>query len=406
LTKQFWVALGLTLSVGGALHLEWWRLRRALAIIPIRVHVNGTRGKSSVTRLIASILREQGIPTVAKTTGTAARLILPDGTEEPIHRDGPANIGEMVRSMRRAAALGARAVVFECMAVDPDLQGLAERRIVQPILTVITNARLDHTDVQGTTATEIASAFAFRPGSTVVTADPLVAAALGPRIEALGGSLRMARPDEASADIAAGMRYLEHPENVAIAMEAARALGIRPDIAARGIRRTNPDPGAACVIDLEGENGPWSLIDLFAANDPESTFRALDVITPLFGRTIRPVVLFASRSDRTARSAEFASALVRDRERFSVVVVWGERTRAVVRALNKRGLPAGRLVDAGSISPSALTAMVDRLMIGDRVLLGVGNIVGPAQAWLEYLSVQSVRATRSPAPRELEKAPA
>src|SRR6266508_3885319 len=104
------------------------------------------------------------------------------------------------------------------------------------------------------------------------------------------------------------MRYLEHPENVAIAMEAAKALGIRPDTAARGIRRTNPDPGAACVIDLEAEGGPWSLIDLFAANDPESTLRALDIVTPLFGRAIRPVVLFASRSDRTARSAEFASA--------------------------------------------------------------------------------------------------
>lgn len=29
--------------------------------IPIRVHVNGTRGKSSVTRLIAGALREHGL---------------------------------------------------------------------------------------------------------------------------------------------------------------------------------------------------------------------------------------------------------------------------------------------------------------------------------------------------------
>jgi hypothetical protein len=49
--------------------------KRNIAKIPIRIHVNGTRGKSSVVRLIAGALREQGIPTCAKTTGTLARFI-------------------------------------------------------------------------------------------------------------------------------------------------------------------------------------------------------------------------------------------------------------------------------------------------------------------------------------------
>ena len=34
--------------------VERLRHRRALAQIPLRIHVNGTRGKSSVTRLIAA----------------------------------------------------------------------------------------------------------------------------------------------------------------------------------------------------------------------------------------------------------------------------------------------------------------------------------------------------------------
>ena len=65
--------------------LTWfgvWETRRhtrTLRQIPIRIHVNGTRGKSSVTRLIAGGLRAGGIRTVAKTTGTMARLIFPDG---------------------------------------------------------------------------------------------------------------------------------------------------------------------------------------------------------------------------------------------------------------------------------------------------------------------------------------
>src|SRR5919201_561221 len=83
-------------------HLEWRRHRRNLARLEIRIHVNGTRGKSSVTRLIAAVLREHHIATVAKTTGTTARLILPDGREEATPRDGPPNVGELTRAVDRA----------------------------------------------------------------------------------------------------------------------------------------------------------------------------------------------------------------------------------------------------------------------------------------------------------------
>ena len=53
----------------------------SLSEIPIRVHVNGTRGKSSVTRLIAAGLRAGGKRTFAKTTGTAPRVIDSEGID-------------------------------------------------------------------------------------------------------------------------------------------------------------------------------------------------------------------------------------------------------------------------------------------------------------------------------------
>ena len=86
------VLVGLTsaLAVAGAAELAVHR--RRLRSIPIRVHVNGTRGKSSVTRLIAAGLRQGGIRTCAKTTGTLARMILPDATELPIYRPAGPNL--------------------------------------------------------------------------------------------------------------------------------------------------------------------------------------------------------------------------------------------------------------------------------------------------------------------------
>src|SRR5690606_13777510 len=77
-----------------------WELavhRARLERIPIRVHVNGTRGKSSVTRLIAGALREGGFRTCANTTGTLPRMILPVGREVPVFRPSKANVIEQVR---------------------------------------------------------------------------------------------------------------------------------------------------------------------------------------------------------------------------------------------------------------------------------------------------------------------
>jgi poly-gamma-glutamate synthase PgsB/CapB len=398
MTKEFWITAGFTAAVAAGLHLEWRLHRRALRRLAVRVHVNGTRGKSSVTRLIAAMLREHGTPTVAKTTGTSSRLILPDGTEETVPRDGPPRIRELIWAMRRASRLGARAVVIECMAVDPELQWVSENRIVRPTLTVITNARLDHTDVQRGDPREIAAAFPVRWGGTVVTADPLVASMLQPRVRAMGGTVRLADPGSAEVAGAAGTSYLEHPENVALALEVAEVLGIPLSVAVRGLGATAPDPGVAMVIDVPDARGQWTLVNLFAANDSQSTFLALDTAREAFGLPGTPLVVFAARADRSARSVEFASALGERPDRFSKVIVWGERTGAMARRTRARGVPPERIVDAGSRSPEALTELLVEEMDETRVVVGVGNIVGYGQRWLSHLAERIEREDGYPRP--------
>jgi len=61
--------------------IEFTRHQKRIYSIPIRIHVNGTRGKSSVTRLIGAALRAGGIKTITKVTGTYPRLILEDGQD-------------------------------------------------------------------------------------------------------------------------------------------------------------------------------------------------------------------------------------------------------------------------------------------------------------------------------------
>jgi UDP-N-acetylmuramyl tripeptide synthase len=69
------------------------RDRRALAHV---IYVNGTRGKSTVTRMIAAGLTAGGHRVLCKTTGTLPIAIHPDGRQELIERKAPANIREQL----------------------------------------------------------------------------------------------------------------------------------------------------------------------------------------------------------------------------------------------------------------------------------------------------------------------
>ena len=127
---------------------------KRISRINYRIHVNGIRGKSSVTRLIGQILREDGIKTFTKTTGSAARLIDHNGKETPIKRR-VANIIEQVSTVQQISRYDPEAFVVECMAIRPDLQKVCEEKMIHSTIGVLTNVREDHQDKMGWTLEEI-----------------------------------------------------------------------------------------------------------------------------------------------------------------------------------------------------------------------------------------------------------
>ena len=67
------------------------------------IYVNGIRGKSTVTRLIDSALRQGGYKTLCKTTGTVPMYIDVNNNEINIKRRGRANIKEQLWEIGRAS---------------------------------------------------------------------------------------------------------------------------------------------------------------------------------------------------------------------------------------------------------------------------------------------------------------
>ncbi|MEI6386563.1 MAG: Mur ligase family protein, partial [Spirochaetota bacterium] len=170
-----WLAFMLAIGWFAFLFGERYLLARARARLSVVIHVNGTRGKSETTRLIAAALRASGIRTLAKTTGTEPRLILPDGSETRVGRRGAADVREQRWLLFEARRRGVTALVAECMAVRADAQH-ASHAFLSPSILAVTNVRPDHRLELGDVATtmEIFSRGIPRDG-LVVTSDPAVA---------------------------------------------------------------------------------------------------------------------------------------------------------------------------------------------------------------------------------------
>ena len=369
------------LASGLAGYGAWESIRHEanLRRVPVRVHVNGTRGKSSVTRLIAGGLRAGGRRVFAKTTGTSARMILPDGSEVDVYRVGHPNVIEQTRIVRRAVELGAEILVIECMAVTPELQPLAELRLVKSTVGVITNVRADHLDVMGPTVDDVALVLAQTAprNGHLFTAERVRSHLLGPIAMQRGSELHVVDDDGVTADDLAGFSYIEHAENVALALAVCAHLGVDRNTALRGMRDSRPDPGVLRSYTVRAADRTVIFVNAFAANDPDSTlmiWKRLGLHASADGT--KRIVLANCRRDRTHRSSQLADLMSSGGLAADHVVLTGDDTRIVAAQVVSRGVPAERVSDLGGLDAERVYERVLGLVDGRAIVVGIGNIVG------------------------------
>jgi len=367
------------------------RLDRHRNAIPLLIAVTGTRGKSSVTRMLAAVFRESGRRVLAKTTGSEATLVLPDGSEEEVRRRGPPSIIEQKRIIKLAAQLCVDAAIIEVMSIHPENHLVETRRLLKPDMVLVTNFRVDHTAALGATREAVASVLALDvpPGARVLVPRSECLPTFRTSVEDEGGELI-----EVSAGTGATPRdgdpvtaTYRFGENLDLVWAAAQALGIDDRSIRAGIDRSRGDIGSLRVWRYQQDVSQLCfLVNAFAVNDPESTALVFDRVTGALGREMDLCVgLLSLRPDRGDRTLQWLTALREGfLERFDHLYVMGLHAQALERRLKRfsRRTPVEALEVKG---PEETTRTVlPSIREARGLVFGFGNMVGPGEGLIAH----------------------
>lgn len=364
---------------------EYYYHQKRVRRIPIRIHVNGSRGKSSVTRLIAAGLRAGGVKVYGKTTGTSPRIIDPHGLEIPIHRMRGASIGEQVKMFRYFHRKRPEAVVMECMAIQPAYQWLSEHQMIHATIGVITNARPDHTREMGPGMQQIGKSLSnsIPEKAKAFTSEQALFPVMEKAAEQRQTTLQAVSKEDVTEEEMQHFNYVEHRDNVSLSIAVCKACGVDRHVALTGMYKVHPDPGALKLIHLRFNQTDYTFVNGFAANDPDSTHQIWQQLQEEREKAETTIVLLNSRIDRFPRTIQLID-MAADKIALDYLVIVGGRTAKARRHAIRQGFSTDKVIDLGEATPKQVFGQVTDLSGGSVLIFGMGNMGGGGGEIVEF----------------------
>jgi len=389
---SFYILLLIVIVAAIAGALEYFRHQKRIYSIPVRIHVNGTRGKSSVTRLIGAGLRAGGISNITKVTGTFPRLILEDGTETYIHRKSAANILEQLSIVKFAASRKVQAIVMECMALQPRYQTITEKKMIHSNLSVMTNVRLDHIDIMGHTLPEIAETMGrtIPKNEHLFSAENVIPDVLKKMADKQNTVTHFTDLHSVSLEEMKGFGYIEHRENVALALAVCQHLGIDRGTALKGMYKAVPDAGVLKGYRVEAFKKQIVFYNVFAANDPDSTLMNWQKLRDEIGFEGTRIVLLNTRQDRLDRARQLAEMVARRiADEADFLMLMGQSCDVVENMAVNYGFKKNKIINLGWTEPSRVFEMALSVTEKTSTIVAIGNMGGMGAATSEYFENRS-----------------
>ena len=359
----YYAIIGITLSVIYIFYviIERLLIRYYRKKIPLIIHVNGIRGKSTTTRLIDAGLRNCGYKVFSKTTGTIPTIINSNNQDIVIKRLGKANIREQIRMLKKAAKENVDVLVLECMAVNPELQKICEEKILNANITIITNVRMDHIKDMGDTLEELALALANTTptNGTLIVNESEFVKLFTKQANKRNSSLVVAKPYEGIEDLDT------FKDNIAIALEVARTLKLDENKFFEGMKLYHKDVGAYS----EYKKDNTIFLNGFSINDPDSIKIAYEKVVEKYDKN-DITILLNSRSDRPTRVSQHIEML--NSLKCKKIILMGSATSYLYKKIKQS-------IDVDIQIYKDINSLSD-----EKIIFAVGNIGGDGMKLVDY----------------------
>jgi poly-gamma-glutamate synthase PgsB/CapB len=341
--------------------------------IQLRVHVNGTRGKSSVTEYVAAGILNAQPEVMAKITGTVPTIIH-NGNRKIIYRYGAARIQEQINIIRYAASRKVRTMILECMSLAPELQ-LLESTLFKPHIYVITNIRDDHREEMGRTTEEqaesISNAIPYK--CTVITNETCYLDKIKEKAASRNSSVL--HVNDFDLKPLNDLPNSVFPENVLLAIAVCESAGIDNKLAEDGIRKFLSEIKSPLITVNYGGN-EIKFLNAFEVNDVESTINYINVWQKNIGYRGKFSMILNTRVDRPIRTDLFTGLIADMFSSVEHIIITGDHASRAEYSLLKSGIKKESI---HIWKEKHLKNVKQNLCktVGDKSLvIGIGNIGG------------------------------
>jgi len=350
--------------------------------IPLRISVSGTRGKTSIVRTLASVFRSNDIKVLAKTIGSEAKYILPNGKEELIKRRGMITILEQKKLINKAVKLKVDCIITEIMSIHPEYHFIETHKLIKPELTILSNFRADHTNVVGKSIEEISKLFIndIYPSSKILIHENEINKYLIAGINKNKSELIKGKKDVAKDLKLPAVELNQHiSENLDLVFSASKYFGINNKTITKGIINTRLDIGKLVIYKFEVENKKVYFVNSFAANDPDSTTQLIKKTIKILNLDFPKIIgLMSLRSDRGERSQQWLEYLTKNgTDYFNHIFLTGSHSKIL-----NRKIQASEIIK--SKDPEHITNFIISGSDTDSIIFGIANINGLGKSLVNY----------------------
>ena len=177
---------------------------------------------------------------------------------------------------------------------------------------------------------------------------------------------------------------MEHPSNVAVALDVCENAGISRDIALAGMHKVRPDLGALIAWNLDVKEKRLQFVNGMAANDPVSTVQIWKFVIDRYPAVGGTCVFFNSREDRPLRTRQMIE-LTLEEIKPDHFFIRGDKVVSTIRGLADHS-PNTDIKVIGLDEPLFDVVMLLENLPNDTLIYAIGNQVGAGQDILQLIS--------------------